>query len=71
MESKYHKVTVLAAQRKKDEASMRKSMAELCSKLLDMQLEPDAPIMENVQKVVLHAKEITLRMDIVEMKYKA
>ena len=71
MERKYHKVTVLVAQRKKDEASMRKSMAELCSELPDMQLEPDAPVIENVQKVIVRAKEITLRMDIVDIEYKA
>ena len=39
--------------------------------LPDMQLEPDAPVVENVQKVVLCAKAIALRMDIVETKYKA
>ena len=41
-------------------------MAELCSEIPEMQLEPDAPILENVQKVVMHAKAIALRMDIVE-----
>lgn len=41
-------------------------MVELCSELLDMQLEPDALVMENVQKVVLRAKAITLRMETVE-----
>ena len=45
-------------------------MAELCSELPDMQLEPDAPIMENVQKVVLCAKAIALGMDTVETQYK-
>lgn len=46
-------------------------MVELCSKLLEMQLEPDAPIMENLQKVVLRAKVIALKMDTVEIEYKA
>ena len=40
-------------------------MVELCSELLDMQLEPDALVMENIQKVVLHEKAIELRMDTV------
>ena len=71
MENKYRKVAALAMQRKKDEASMRKSVAELCSKLPNMQLEPDTPIVENIKKVVLCAKEIVLRMDTVETKYKA
>lgn len=71
MESKYCKAAALAAQRKKDEVNMRKSVVELCSELLDMQLEPDALVMENVQKVVLRAKAITLRMETVETQYKA
>ena len=50
---------------------MMKSMAELCSELPDMQLEPDAPVIENVQKVIVRTKEIVLRMDIVETEYKA
>jgi hypothetical protein len=50
---------------------MRKFVAELCSELLDMQLEPDAPIIENVQKVIVHTKEIALRMETVEIEYKA
>ena len=46
-------------------------MAELCYELPEMQLEIDAPVMESIQKVVLRAKAITLRMDIVETEYKA
>ena len=49
---------------------MRKFMAELCSEISEMQLEPDAPVLENVKKVVLRAKAIALRMDIVEIDYK-
>ena len=45
-------------------------MAELCSELQEMQLDPDAPIMENVQKVVLRAKAIAPRVDTVETEYK-
>lgn len=70
-ESKYRKATALVAWQKKDEVSMRKSVAELCSELLDMQLEDDASVMDNVQKVVLRAKALVVRMDTVEAKYKA
>ena len=45
---------------------MRKYVVELCSELLDMQLEIGAPIVENVQKVVLRTKAIALRIDTVE-----
>ena len=48
MERKYLKVIAIATQQKKDEASMRKTVAELCSELSDMQVEPDGPIVENV-----------------------
>ena len=71
MESKYRKAVVSTAQCKKDEASMRKVVAELCSEFLDMQLDPDAPVMENIQKVVVCTKAIALRMDIVKTEYKA
>ena len=70
MESKYRKATALAMQQKKDKASMRKSVAELCSELPDMQLEPDAPIIENVQKVIVLTKGITLRIETMETEYK-
>ena len=46
-------------------------MVELCSKLPDIQLEPHASILENVQKVVVHAQALAVRMDIVEAEYKA
>ena len=46
-------------------------MVELCSELPDMQLQPNGPILENVQKVIMHTKAISLRMDIVETNYKA
>ena len=46
-------------------------MAELCFELLDMQLEVDASVIDNVQKVVLRAKAVALRMDTVEIEYKA
>lgn len=71
MERKYGKAATLAAQRKKDEAIMRKSMAELCYELPDMQLEPGTTIVENVQKVIVLTKAIALRMDTIETKYKA
>lgn len=71
MESKYRKATAIAMQRKNDETSMRKTVAELCSELPDMQVELDGPILENVLKVIVHAKAIALRMDTVETEYKA
>ena len=46
-------------------------MAELCFELLDMQLEDDASVTDNVQKVVLCAKALVVRMDRVEAEYKA
>jgi hypothetical protein len=36
IEMKYRKVAVLAAQQKKDEVNMRKSVVELCFELPDM-----------------------------------
>ena len=48
IERKYHKAIALATQRKQDEVSMKRSMAELCLELPDMQLEPDASVLENV-----------------------
>lgn len=71
MESKYRKAATLAAQQKKDKASIRKSVVELCSELPYMQLEPNAPVVENVEKVIMRAKAIALRMDTVEIEYKA
>ena len=50
---------------------MHRSVAELCSELLDMRLEPDASIIENVQKVVVHAQALALRMDTVVAEYKS
>ena len=50
---------------------MRKTVAELCLKLLDMQVESDGPILENLWKVIVHAKAIALGMDTVETEYKA
>ena len=48
MENKYRKAAGLVAQWKKDEISMRKYLAELCSKLPDMQLEPKVLVMEKI-----------------------
>ena len=71
METKYHKPARSATQRKKDEVSMRKVVVELCSKLPDMQLEVDTSVIDNVQKVVVRAKAIALKMDTVEIEYKS
>ena len=48
IENKYRKAIVLAVQWKQAEVSMKRSMAELCSELPNMQLVPDAPVIENV-----------------------
>lgn len=62
---------IFLPQRQKDEVSMRRFVVELCSELPDMKLEPKAPIIENMQKLIVWAKAIALKMDIVETKYKA
>ena len=49
---------------------MKRYVAELYSELLDMQLEPDASILENVHKVVVRAQALVVKMDIVEAEYK-
>ena len=46
---------MIVAQRKQDEVNLKKFVAELCLEPLDMQLEPEASILDNVQKVVVHA----------------
>ena len=48
MESRYREATVTAAQQQKEEASIRKTITELCSELPDMQVEQKGPILENV-----------------------
>ena len=58
-------------QRKQDEVSLKRDVVELCSELPEMQLELDASILDNVQKVVVHAQALAVRMDIVEVEYKA
>ena len=50
---------------------MKRSVAELCSKLSNMQLEPNGLVLENVQKVVVCTQELAVIMDIVEAEYKA
>ena len=47
---------------------MKRYVAELCSDLPDMQIEPDASILENVRKVVVHAQALAVRMDTVEVE---
>ena len=71
MESRYREATTIVVHWQKEEASIRKTVMELCSELSDMQVEPEGPILENVQKVLVHAKAIALRMDTVEIEYKA
>ena len=50
---------------------LKRVVVELCSKLLDMQLDPEASILDNVQKVVVRAKELAVRMDTIKDEYKA
>ena len=45
---KYHKATTIAVQRKQDKVRLKRVVVELCSELLDMQLEPDASVLDNV-----------------------
>ena len=45
--------------------NLKKVIEELCLELSDMQLEPEASILDNVQKVVVHAQVLTVRMDMV------
>ena len=71
MDRRYQEATATAAQRQKEEPSIRKTVAELCSKLPDMQVEPEGLILENVRKVVVHVKAIALKMDTVETEYNA
>ena len=51
--------------------NMKKVIAELCLELPDMQLEPEVSILNNVQKVVVRAQVLAVRMEIVEVEYKA
>ena len=69
--SNYRKVAAIVAQRKQDEENLKKVIAELYLELLDMQLEPKASILDNVEKVVVRTKVLVIRMDTVETDYKA
>ena len=48
VERKYRKTIAVVMQRKQDEVSLKRAIVELCSELPNMQLEPDASILENV-----------------------
>lgn len=50
---------------------MKRVVLELYSELPDMQLEPEAFILDNVQKVVVRVLALVVRMDTVEAEYKA
>jgi len=50
---------------------MKRSVAELCYELQDMKLEPNASVLENVQKVVVCTQALAVRMEIVKVEYKA
>ena len=51
--------------------NLKKVVAELCLELLDMQLDPKAFVLDNVQKVVVRAKALAIRMDMIKIEYKA
>ena len=48
MQNKYRKATAVVTQKKKEEASLKKVVVELCFKLSNMKLEPEASILDNV-----------------------
>jgi HPt (histidine-containing phosphotransfer) domain-containing protein len=50
---------------------LKRVVVELCSEIPDIQLEPDASILDNVQKVVVRTQALAFRMDTVEPEYKA
>ena len=60
VENNYRKATVIATQWKQDEVSLKRVVVELCSKLPNMQLDPNASILDNVQKVVVHAQALAI-----------
>lgn len=62
---------MLVLHKKKEEVSLKKVIVELFFELQDMQLEPEASILDNVQKVVVCTQALEIRMDMVEAKYKA
>ena len=51
--------------------NLKKVVVELCLELSDMKLEPEASILDNVQKVVVRAKALAIRMDMIKIEYKA
>jgi hypothetical protein len=51
--------------------NLKKVVAELCLELSDMQLEPEASISDNVQKVVVRTQVLDVRMDTVKTEYKS
>lgn len=71
VQSKYRKAAMIVEQKEQDEVTLKKVIVELCSKVLDMQLEPEASILDNVQKVVVRAWVLAVIMDTVKAEYKA
>ena len=59
-ENNYRKAAAIAAPSKQDKASLKTAIVELCSELLDMQLHPEASILDNVQKVVVRAQALVV-----------
>ena len=60
VQSKYCKATMIVVQKKLDEVSLKKAIIELCLELLDMQLELEASILDNVQKVLVCAQALVV-----------
>lgn len=50
---------------------LKRVVVELYSELSNMQLEPEASILDNVQKVIVRAQALVVQMDTTEAKYKA
>lgn len=71
VENNYRKVAARATRQKQDEVSMKRSMTELCSELPHMHIEPEASILENIQKLVMRTQALALKMDTMEDEYKA
>lgn len=71
MQSNYRKAATIVAQRKQDEVNLKNVVSKLCLELPDMQLEPEASILDNVQKVVVRTQALAVRMDTVETEYRA
>lgn len=62
---------MIVVQWKQDDVSLKRDIVELYLEPFNMQLELEASSLDNVQKVVVHAQELAVRMDTVKAEYKA